>query len=390
MSCPMAHQMGLIQINLNTKTDVQNIKYTIASSGYTFYDYLTNITSSKSYDSSKKPYQSNNTTHYYIATVGFPSSFSATSTIASTADTGNGWPQSESVAAAGAFTKIDVTPTTTYLASASYTPAIGDVFYATSGALSHSYNASYGTPIGMAYNLDTTTKDKALGYKTGYIMALKRCFFAFEGAAIDAVWATGNARTTQITDMLLTEWNISYIKSDRDGLTHCRYAKNNYAAYYTECNVMLKAESFVNTAPLPSTGTSEWYVPSVGQLHDLLLTFSKTCGGNDGLITDATIWTPTFANNYPSNYINEFANAFVGLFDRMNGWFTGKSIPSSFYHSWANGQYYWTSTEIKPDIVYTIDFHPTPTNNETLITWRARSDFKKNYIDRYLRCILAF
>ena len=319
-----------------------------------------------SYDSSKKPYQSNNTTHYYIATVGSPSSFSATSTIASTAETGNGWTQSESVAAAGAFTKIDVTPTTTYLSSASYTPAIGDVFYATSGALSHSYNASYGTPIGMVYNLDTTTKDKALGYKTGYIMALK------------------------ITDMLLTEWNISYIKSDRDGLTHCRYAKNNYAAYYTECNVMLKAESFVNTAPLPSTGTSEWYVPSVGQLHDLLLTFSKTCGGNDGLITDATIWTPTFANNYPSNYINEFANAFVGLFDRMNGWFTGKGIPSSFYHSWANGQYYWTSTEIKPDIVYTIDFHPTSTNNETLITWRARSDFKKNYIDRYLRCILAF
>ncbi len=137
MSCPMAHQMELIQINLNTKTDVQNIKYTIASSGYTFYDYLTNITSSKSHESSKKPYQSNNTTHYYIATVGSPSSFSATSTIASTADTGNGWTQSESV-------------------------------------------------------------------------------------------------------------------------------------------------------------------PSVGQLHDLLLTFSKTCGGNDGLITDVTIWTPTFANNYPS------------------------------------------------------------------------------------------
>ena len=374
------------------ETDVRNTKFTIASSGYTFYDQLVSITSSDSYSSAKKPYKSSTSIHYFITIPGNSSSFATTSTIAATADTGNGWSQSKNVATAGTYEKITVTPATTYLSAASYTPAIGDVFYATSGALTHSYNASYGIPIGIVYNLNTTTKDKALGFKTGYVVALKRRFSQSDIATTDLTWATGYARTHQVTDMLLTEGSFSYLKADRDGLTHCRYAKNNYAAYGTECNVMLKAEDFVSMAPLPSSGTSGWHVPSTGQLHDWLLTFSKTCGGSgtDGLITDGSSWAVDNRFNYPTLYYNNYGLVVIGLIDRMNGWFTGKAIPSSYYDSWSNGQYYWASTEIKPDIAYTVDFHPTSNTNGTKITWQGTTAWKKDYTDRYLRCVLAF
>lgn len=235
-----------------------------------------------------------------------------------------------------------------------------------------------------------------MGYRTGYVVALKRCFSSSDrNNGVVVTWGTGSALTTQVTDQLVTEGAFSYLKADRDGLTHCRYAKANYTNYATECNVMVKAENFVSVAPLPTGRTSGWYVPSTGQLYDWLLTFSQTCGGSgsDGLITESTSWAETFDRNYPTSYFNNFAYRSTGLVSRMNGWLTGKSIPSSYYDSWNNGQYHWASTEIKPNIAYTMDFHGSlnPSSTDfTSITWQGTTSWLKSYYDRFLRCVLAF
>ena len=389
LAFPMTHKMGLIQINLNTKSDVMHTKYTISSTGYTFYNWHISVTGSDQYSSTKKPYRLNSSTHYFITALNTSSSFTTTSTIAATADAGNEWTESANVLTAGTLAKINITPATTYIATGTYTPAIGDIFYAESGALTHSYDVNYGTPVGLVYNLSTTTKDNALGYKNGYVVALKKRFSQSDRFSIDVTWATGSARTTQVTDQLLTTGNVSYILNDRDGLTHCLHAKNNYAVYATECNVMLKASDFADMAPLPETGTSGWYVPSTGQCYDWLLTLTKTYGGNgaDGLITTSTNWgAGSVDDRWPTYFINNFGAATSSsYYDRMNGWFTGKNIPSTYYDVWESAQYYWTSTEIKPDVVYTLDCP-----NATHITWQGTTNWKKSYTDRYLRCVLAF
>ena len=385
----MAHKMGLVKITLGTKEDVENTRITITSGDYTFYDYLVSVTSSGTYTgaSPNKPYQASSTVHYFIATLNQSASFICSSTIAGTADVGNNWSLSKNITTGGEYGELNPIPATSYLStSTSYVPAIGDVFYS-SGALSHTYDSNYGTPVGLVYNLNPTTKDIALGYKTGYVMALKQCYERQRVEKDNNAFATGAALEASVTDMLVQSGSASYMINDRDGLTHCLYAKNHYASYSTECMQMLIADNFRQVSPIPDSGTSGWYIPSSGQTVEWLYAFSCTYGQSDYVFTSNSEWTPEAGNvdNWPTAYLNNYRifTPLETLCGKINSWFTGKNLPSEYYRAWT-GDYYWTSTEMKPDIVVTLDFHPT------VVTLQNNKTYKKTYTDRTLRCVLAF
>ncbi len=136
-------------------------------------------------------------------------------------------------------------------------PVVGDLYFS-DGTWGSRADYPAKTPVGIVFSTNTSAKDKALGYKHGYVMALRNVVPA------DRYWAksTTTAYTTQMTDALVAG-NIADVKADLDGLTHCRTALSR-ATTVTDLNAIYAANQYSVTPP---TFCSEWYLPSIGQLY---------------------------------------------------------------------------------------------------------------------------
>lgn len=141
-----------------------------------------------------------------------------------------------------------------------YTIRIGDFYYA-SGALSHvGVNPfSSDTPVGLVMSLTTSTTDKGHGWTHGYVISAGNAGFYKWGP-------DGTSPVAYISD-----YTTGY--NNKDGYTesHLLYTKGTtYPAAYHAINYKAKDKQGNQTINVNSK-CSGWYLPSSGQLYDLIV-----------------------------------------------------------------------------------------------------------------------
>lgn len=110
--------------------------------------------------------------------------------------------------------------------------------------------------IGVVFSTRMSENDKARGWTHGYVMGLSR---------FDAVWAPGD----KLYDTPLP--NISFLKdmyNDVNGYDNTYTIKNSLSEedYKLKHPLFCSVTSFATARP---AGTSEWFLPSMGQMWDL-------------------------------------------------------------------------------------------------------------------------
>lgn len=118
-----------------------------------------------------------------------------------------------------------------------------------------------GTCIGIVFSNMTSEKDKAAGFKRGYVMALKNTstgYFKFGNTnGVDA----GLPKVTTLG---------AFIK-DLDGYTYSQSLKGKGLTNYPACKSAMEYEVTLPT----DTKTSGWYLPSIGQLSAIFYNFTE-------------------------------------------------------------------------------------------------------------------
>ncbi|WP_455667046.1 hypothetical protein [Phocaeicola sp.] len=146
-----------------------------------------------------------------------------------------------------------------------------------------------GTCIGVVISNDVSEKDRAAGFTHGYVMSAKASTesYAFKTAEADGTVKDDNVEITRIS-------KVVDAFADMDGYTHCEKIKDQGThpalAACQDGSVVPQTPKSGNLKP------SEWYLPSVGMVYQMI----KNFGG-------------TFSNyNNTTTYINEKNYALLG------------------------------------------------------------------------------
>ncbi len=387
--------MGMAKISRSSNSDVYNTKYYLsdAKSSYNWvHDATTNtIYSSTTFTSQTNiPYVSSNIC-YYI----FDNTVSISADNEYTADDdGNGWTLSSLTAGSGEATVVSAPePTITALTWTLYTPSVGDVMYA-DGAISTSYSSTYatthGNPISIVFYTSPSTYDQNLGYTHGYAMALKSYN---SGTAVDN-WCASSLQSTQVTDVTYssttaaTQW--TNLTTDMDGLKHCKtayaYIDDNSSKYsYSDLTAMYAAISGYESEVSAPSGTSGWYLPSIGQQYHWLFAFATSWSYYSTVMADYTKWT--WRDTYQDFYINgnTYSEASANIASAINTYVTGKlgDSASSVWSGFAQAHYIWSSTEHDSEYPFYMNF-----NNQGYLYMEC--NYLKSTVNRQVRAVLAF
>ena len=203
------------------------------------------------------------------------------------------------------------------------------------------------TPIGIVFCTPTSSKDQALGYYHGYVMALKR---ANNGSNV-ANWCVSSLQSTQVTDVLYgsttqaVQWGN--ITTDLDGLTHCNRALNGRTQ--SDLTAINAAKTYSVNAPTSTTllPNSGWYLPSIGQQYQWLIAFASS-GTYYANIKNYGNWT--WRSDYQDFYLNNstYSDASGNTATAINNYINGRlstDANKALYESFAKGHYLWSSTE---------------------------------------------
>ena len=439
----MAHKMGLAIIGTSNKSVVDEMYFLDTTYSWVHNATSSSIKSSKSYKTgSPNPYPLGADIQYYIVTskAGVSSVFETTNEYPST-DGSNGWTRNVSDVASGQCVNITPTsPTLTCIKKTAYTLQVGDVFFR-DGAIAHTGN-SYSTsefpkriPIGLVTRTSTTTKDQGLGYKHGYVLALKETkdnsqgidFRTYASITEDEKTSgtykkiTGHILSTtefyhgsgvanQYTSDELTalfDARVSEIQNDREGLTYTRtalaqsyYNATDFPAFGQVAAFNLAMAVIPDNRVITTNAISEWFLGGTGQYHDADIEF--------GAMNN---YTPT------RRYNDEIADFHYGTgsskanVDALNAYFASK-VDEIYYDALDRnitenrgggntythiGITYWTSTEARQSS-YVINWSHDG-NNDTSLHWYTRdactyatgnSGTGFGYKMFKVRCMLAF
>lgn len=185
---------------------------------------------------------------------------------------------------------------------------VGDYFYRTTDGgwtVSANHVSSKGTCIGIVFSTSVSETDKAAGYR-GYVVALNN--------AGNATWG-GNAPA---------DVDKYSAKTDLDGLSHMKAVEANIDSY-----LAFKTARDYNVT-LPTSGTSGWYLPSIGQLWQILV--------NLGGVQDS--WA-----NYSEGYwkIDDDLNS-NGYLSTVKTKLSNKFNPVGGSFPTSNDEYDWSSS----------------------------------------------
>jgi hypothetical protein len=197
-----------------------------------------------------------------------------------------------------------------------------------------SYDADK-TVIGIVFSNTTSSTDRSHGWTHGYAMALQN---AGSGTS-SYLWYTsqsGNPTGTYTT-------GVNNIMSDKDGYTHSGHLQTSgYAAGIAARGYMAKDKNG-NTIAAPS-GTSGWYLPSIGQWYDI-------CGSLGGMVA-ASGKAYTYTNN--SGYLRWYGPDISGdthnysslCASNLNVYLNGLKSNGYRVDLFSNSnEYYWSSSE---------------------------------------------
>lgn len=196
-------------------------------------------------------------------------------------------------------------------------------------------------PIGMVFSYNTSTKDKELGFAKGYAVALR-----LTGEAVK--WGSSRSPDELLLDNYLhASWDEA--AANKDGYTENLtirskdiYSKERYPAFWA-------AEHF-GTSEVPGTEiykapekSSGWYLPSVGQWYDILVTLgglnpvAKTYENSDTNLKGGIVWSGTSVIHLTGECLTAHINAAI------EGDRSGRITKDDYYKngdSWSSSEGY--------------------------------------------------
>jgi len=232
-------------------------------------------------------------------------------------------------------------------------PVVGDLYF-DDGSWGTAEEMPTKTPIGIVFKVGTTTADQALGYKNGYVMALKK---ANEDVALASGWGTDKTITATQPG-----FDLDKVKTDYDGLSHCRDYKTANGGSYDGLYAMKAADEYTPAAPTPAGAytNSGWYLPSIGQQYLWLIEFTKGDGVADNAkVTEATVWNPSSSTYWTAastdskkvcKTINDYVKAKLSTD-------ANKALYQGFNE--AGGDYLWSSSWRIAGYPFYLNFHTT-------------------------------
>jgi len=310
------------------------------------------------------------------------------------------WTESSSVITAG-------TGGMSYAGVPTEAPQVGDLYFS-DGTWGTKAEYPSKTPIGIVFSTSPSPTDQGMGYKRGYVMALRNVDYyaaggpgAVSGATdrwiLKSGWcadianvdgASHNLREVSVTGEAY-KTALAAVQGDMDGLTHCLTAKAaaeasaNYtlADLYAINSAMTYFETQVkapaSTAQLPNSG---WYLPSIGQQYQWVV-------GLGNAHTTAT-WTADSQN--PPKYWNvnggsQAAGTAINTAMTNAGLAEGTDF-DKFRNNTTDGnvgEYFWSSTERTESYPFNLIFN-------TYGNLILNGDTDKSLTARQVRAVLAF
>jgi len=231
----------------------------------------------------------------------------------------------------------------TYIYNLSNPVTIGDYYY--SDGTWGSYDANK-TVIGIIFSNTTSSTDKSHGWTHGYAMALQNA--GSETATYQ--WYTsdsGNPTRTYIT-------GADNIMSDKDGYTHSECLQTTgYAAGIAAKGYMAKDRNG-NTVATPS-GTSGWYLPSIGQWYDICASLGGmvSASGKAYTYTNDKDWIRWY-NGDTSGDINNYSNLCASSINFYQNALKDKGYSICQFSN--NDEYYWCSCEYNSSWAFCVYF----------------------------------
>lgn len=285
------------------------------------------------------------------------------------------------------------------------TAKVGDYLFSdgTWGALgeSSSWTSSH-YPIAVIFSNNPTATDRAAGYTHGYAVAI-----ASAGAQL--AWAAEGAygATHQVQDNLLT--TLEAAKTDLDGRTETAkivalsdFSKENYPSVYYATHFgtaeigltdnsfsgtnfsSLESETYNSSGFAAPTGTSGWFLGSIGQYWEL----AKCLGGNVSenssfAFYSNSSWCVKNASQVNLSVIEDYFSKAKSGFSQTDNEEKSWSMPWSFdqYNTW-----YWSTCEFTSTYCYLVTWN-------SLYNFYLTGDHSKSYMstdNRGVRPMIAF
>lgn len=349
----MNHRMGLAIVSMSKKT-VSGQKYEMKQDpSYTWTYGTATLTSSNKF-TTRIPYTSSSK-YYYIIKASTATTLSASNTLATTTSgKGNSWSMSVTIAA-GKYKAVSAPqPSIDASTTIVYEMKVGDVLFA-DGAMGRDAS-EYGSdrvPVALVFSTTTSTKDKALGYKHGYAMALHDL-----GKGGQIMWSD---LTDNPTGHYLSSNDAATIKADMDGLAYNRELtkRSNYSSIKSHYPAIELARTYNDKAANVVSGASEWYLPSTGQWWTMLKNFASLSDTGYTTITvdgDGGFYYGSGAEKVISNFATFLSGKGV-TFDNLDNTGSKTYWTSSEYNSqhtwylalWSSGEIYFHWSRVKRD-----------------------------------------
>jgi hypothetical protein len=203
--------------------------------------------------------------------------------------------------------------------------------------------------IGVAFSNTTSTADQARGWSHGYAIAVTNAVAPTAGVT----WSAGSTQD-QTTDYTTA---ASFI-ANKDGYTETQHiqatktpSSSSYQAFYYALSYGTANVAGTSTYAAPSSGTSGWYLPSVGQQYDVCVNLGKMSTGFTNSGYTSGVWARWYNGDVPgTDYPLVCANNINSVLNNLS---TKGYTVNTFTNQ---SEKYWSSSECNNTNAYYLNF----------------------------------
>jgi len=263
--------------------------------------------------------------------------------------------------------------------TSSATANVGD-YYFSDGTWGSLANNPGKTPIAVVFSGTTSATDQGHGWTHGYAMALTNA----PSSTSTCIWSTS---TTTNEASTLTNNGYTYedhtggytdFETDKDGYTETHSISNYYSsmvsdhpAFWYALNYGTNDESATTTYNAPNK-SSGWFLPSIGQLWDIVTNLGKMSTTPTNYNTSSCWWTNSSSTCITN--INKYLSSISGY-----------KTPDYFTN---NNDYYWSSSEYNSSSSYILCFAGFGDCDVLMYSYTDINNYKNT--TRKVRSIIAF
>jgi len=232
------------------------------------------------------------------------------------------------------------------------TNAPADAVYYYSDGTWGSYNPTK-TAIGVVFSTTTSSTDQAKGWTHGYVMALTNA-----QSTGGITWAPSAYQSTSEFGASNYVNTVALEESDMDGYSHCQTIKSKAgsslsSSYYSPFYYALNygTASVGGTQYAAPSGTSGWYLPSIGQWYTIMKKLGGVTTAVDNNDPARGYWTATGNASFTAaaainTYLNPVNGGIIDCSSSAQRWFW---TSSEFMASAACAAFFNTGGELGMD-----------------------------------------